>query len=137
MWGLLYLLHCIMHTWRRKSLGRLRTYPPLQGARRAKLALWVGEHQAKRDARRGGVLFAGRTRGNHWRCGGLAAIQWDEVFAVIACDVWSLKAFRSSSARKGLIRTETPCEEIETTVCDLMSPVITMAGTFRPSAARR
>src|SRR5258708_26927391 len=50
---------------------------------------------------------------------------------------WPLKASRSSSAKKGLIRTEIPCAEIESTVCDLVSPVITVAGTFQPRAARR
>jgi hypothetical protein len=64
------------------------------------------------------------------------AIQWDEAFTVTSF-FWPLMASRSSSAEKGLIRTETPWAEIETTVCDLMSPVITMAGTFRPRAARR
>ena len=38
---------------------------------------------------------------------------------MISRDVWSLKAFRSSSAKNGLIRTETPCEEIAIIVCDL------------------
>ena len=37
------------------------------------------------------------------------ATQWDEVFTVITRFSWPLKASRSSSAEKGLIRTETPC----------------------------
>jgi hypothetical protein len=51
----------------------------------------------------------------------------------VARGVRPLKVSRSSSAKKGLIRTETPCAEIESTVCDLVSPVITTACTFRPS----
>ena len=38
---------------------------------------------------------------------------------------------KNSSAKKGLIRTETPCAEIESVVCDLVPPVITAAGTCR------
>ena len=47
-----------------------------------------------------------------------------------------LMASRRSSAMKGFISTATPCEAIEVTVCELVSPVITTAGTSRPSAAR-
>jgi len=83
------------------------------------------------------LAMARRDPGTRRSTGGPWPNQWSGVFTVIACDVCSLKAFRSSSAKKGLISTETPCEVIETAVCDLMSPVITMAGTSRPRTARR
>jgi hypothetical protein len=40
---------------------------------------------------------------------------------------------QSSSAKKGLIKTEMPCEQIDTTVWNLVSPVIMMAWTFWPT----